>query len=84
MFFNNPYERLRQSALTVSDLPGTLTKLQAQGALSELASLLYSIYRCEHDQVFGEAIRASQGKPNVSQVPSSEEVAAYERMGVFK
>jgi len=28
MFFNNPYERLRQASLNYVDLPGTLTKLQ--------------------------------------------------------
>ena len=44
MFFNNPIERLRNEATKLSDISDTLLKLQQQGSLSELASLLYSIY----------------------------------------
>lgn len=52
MFFNNPIERLRNEATKLADISDTLMKLQHQGSLSELASLLYSIYRCEHDRLF--------------------------------
>jgi len=56
MFFNNPIERLRNEASKLSDISDTLVKLQQQGSLSELASLLYSIYRCEHDRLFAEIV----------------------------
>ena len=52
MFFNNPIERLRSEAGKLVDLPQTLSRLQAQGSLSELASLIYSVYRHEYDSVF--------------------------------
>jgi hypothetical protein len=51
MFFNTPYERLRHASLTYQSLPDTLATFHTQGSLSELASLIYSIYRCEYDQV---------------------------------
>ena len=51
LFFHNPIERLRSEAGKFSDFPETLLKLQLQGSLSELASLLYSIYRSEHDRL---------------------------------
>jgi len=50
-FFNNPIERLRSEALKLSDLPQILQRLQSQGSLSELTSLIYSIYRYEHDSL---------------------------------
>jgi hypothetical protein len=56
MFFNNPIERLRNEATKLSDISDSLLKLQQQGSLSELASLLYSIYRCEHDRLFTQLI----------------------------
>lgn len=56
MFFNNPIERLRNEASKLADISDTLLKLQHQGSLSELASLLYSIYRCEHDRLFSEIL----------------------------
>ena len=65
MFFNNPIERLRSEAQKVADFPTTLTRLQSQGSLSELASLLYSIYRCEYDSLYGQLIRKSEKHSNV-------------------
>lgn len=54
-FFNNPIERLKSDAQRLSEFPKTLLKLQMQGALTELASLVYSIYRCEHEATFAGA-----------------------------
>jgi hypothetical protein len=77
-FFNNPIERLRIEATKVSEFPQTLSRLQTQGSLSELASLIYSIYRCEHDKV---AIKAENRLDyNLTQ----EQITAHGSLVTFK
>lgn len=79
MFFNNPIERLRNEASKLADISDTLLKLQHQGSLSELASLLYSIYRCEHDRLFSEILH-NNNTPwcTTTSNPDDWQVKAYE------
>lgn len=81
--FHNPIERLRSEAGRLSEFPATLHKLQVQGSFSELASMIYSVYRWEHDTLLSKG--NPPGHPHrLDYNLSNVEVHAFERLCMYK
>ena len=82
MYFNNPIERLRSEALKLTRLPRHPdSSLDARLPLL-LASLIYSIYRCEHDSVYAQLTVSYPSRLDYNL--TCDENGAYERVVKFK